>query len=168
MIEIREELPEDIAAIYHVEEQAFGQPNEASLVDALRRHGVFVLSLVGVQDGEIVGHILFTHGTIEDDDSEFDALALGPLAVLPDYQNQGIGSQLMEEGLVMCKEAGHKVVFLLGHPNYYPRFGFVKGSTKGIGNEYNADDAFMVKELREGVLQGIKGVAKYHPEFMNV
>lgn len=168
MITIREEQPEDIEAIHHMEEQAFGQPDEADLVDALRRADAFVLSLVALSDGEIVGHILFTRGTIEDDHSDHDALALGPLAVLPSYQNRGIGTQLMEKGLEMCEKAGHNVVFLLGHPNYYPRFGFVKGSTKGIGNEYNADDAFMVKELSVGALERTKGVAKYHPEFMKV
>ena len=167
-MEIRKERREDFAAIHRVEAQAFGRAAEADLVNALREAGAFVLSLVALRDGEIVGHILFTRGAIEDNSSEFDALALAPLAVLPKYHSQGIGTQLMEKGLEMCKEAGHEAVFLLGHPNYYPRFGFVKGSTKGIGNEYNADDAFMVRELREGALDGIKGVAKFHPEFMKV
>ena len=168
MVDIRKETPDDVTAIHRVEGQAFGRAAEADLVDALREAGAFVLSLIALRDGEIVGHILFTRGSIEDNSSEFDALALGPLAVLPKYHSQGIGTQLMEKGLEMCKEAGHDAVFLLGHPNYYPRFGFVKGSTKGIGNDYNADDAFMVKELCEGALDGIQGMAKFHPEFMKV
>ena len=92
---------------------------EANLVDALRGRVAFTLSLVAVEDDRIVGHILSTPVTIESGSASRTALALGPMAVLPAYQNRGIGSQLVEAGLESCKEAGHHLVFVLGHPNYY-------------------------------------------------
>jgi putative acetyltransferase len=166
MVVIRQEKPEDIAAIRHVNEQAFGRPAEADLVDALRTRGKVTLSLVAVQDDRVVGHILFSPVMIESEGKVFAAVGLAPMAVLPELQRQGIGSLLVKRGLELCREAGHECVVVLGHPEYYPRFGFVPASKYGIKCEYDVPDAvFMAIELREGALQGRAGTAKYQPEF---
>jgi putative acetyltransferase len=166
MILIRPEAPGDAAAIRAVDELAFGQPDEADLIDALRANGTSLLSLVAEREGEIVGHILFSPVTLQADEAVFAALALGPLAVRPEHQGRGIGSRLVEAGLQACLEAGSDLVFVLGHPAYYPRFGFVPTRPLGIRCEYDVpDDAFMLAELREGALAGRTGIVKYRPEF---
>lgn len=166
MISIREERPEDIDAIHHVESQAFGQTNQADLVDALRRANKVVLSLVAIEDERVLGHIMFSPAALEHEGEVFDVMALGPVAVLPERQNEGIGSMLVRNGLKRCLERGHDVVFLIGHPNYYPRFGFVPAATKGIrcGAE-RLREAFMVAELRPGALAGRQGRMRFQPEF---
>jgi putative acetyltransferase len=169
MVTIRPEQPKDLAGIRHVNEAAFGQPNEANLVDSLRAHGKVVLSLVAIHDNKIAGHILFSPVTIESEGKTFAAIGLGPMAVLPEYQGTGIGSALIDNSLEQCREAGHSCVVVLGHPEYYPRFGFVPASKFGIKCEYEApDEAFMVIELRKGALQGRSGTVKYQPEFNEV
>ncbi len=163
---IRREIPEDIDSIRYVNEQAFEQKEETELIDKLRNRDVVTLSLVAVQDEQIVGHILFSPVTVESDCSSFEAISLAPMAVLPEYQCQGIGSQLVQVGLKECYQLGHEVVVVLGHPDYYPRFGFVLGRTKGIGCEFEVpDEAWMILELREGALAGRKGSVKFQPEF---
>src|SRR5512139_231714 len=139
------EMPCDIPAIHRINELAFAQPNEALLVVALRRAAGTYLSLVAEQDGQLVGHILFTEVRVESDAGSWAALGLAPMAVLPEYQRQGIGSQLVRSGLNACARDGHTVVVVLGHPTYYPRFGFVPAVTKGLRCEYPVpDEAFMV------------------------
>ncbi|MDA0734233.1 MAG: N-acetyltransferase [Chloroflexi bacterium] len=166
---IREETPEDAADIRRVNERAFGQPNEADLVDALRRRGAVTLSLVATEDSRIVGHILFSPVTIESAGAGSPAIALGPMAVLPEYQNRGIGSQLVEAGLKMCRDAGHKLVIVLGHPNFYPRFGFIPAKSLGITCPFDVpDEVFMVKVLVESSSIVPSGAVKYQPEFMEV
>jgi putative acetyltransferase len=166
MATIRPEQPEDIAAIHRVNQLAFGQEAEAELVDKLRTNKKAVLSLVAVSNDQVVGHILFSPVTIENENESFPALGLAPVAVLPEWQNRGIGSQLIRAGLDECRRAGHACVVVLGHPEYYPRFGFVTASRYGVGCEYNvADEKFMLIELQAGSLQGRKGIAKYQPEF---
>ena len=166
MIIIREESLEDIAAIRQVNEQAFNQPDEAALVDLLRAHGKVSFSLVAVDDDRILGHILFSPVTIEQTAKTVSAIGLAPMAVLPEFQNQGIGSLLVRRGLEECRKAGHDCVVVLGHPEYYPRFGFVPASKYGIKSEFDVrDEVFMVLELYEGALSGCKGTVKYQPEF---
>jgi putative acetyltransferase len=166
---IRLEKPEDIPAIRIVNERAFGGAAEADLVDALRRNGKAKISLVAEDDGHIVGHILFSPVTVETVDGDLVGAGLAPLAVIPERQNQRIGSTLVEHGLRRCREEGHPYVVVLGHPDYYPRFGFVPASRFGIKSEYDvADGVFMVMELREGALRECAGVAKYQPEFNEV
>jgi putative acetyltransferase len=166
---IRHEKPEDIPAIRIVNERAFGRVAEANLVDALRRNGKATISLVAEDDGRIVGHILFSQVTVEAGERDLVGVGLAPMAVVPERQNQRIGSMLMEHGLKRCREEGHPFVVVLGHPDYYPRFGFVPASSFGIKSEYNvADEVFMVMELRERALGGRAGVAKYQPEFNEV
>ena len=166
---VRPEKPEDIPAIRIVNRRAFGGAAEADLVDALRRNGKTVISLVAEDDGLIVGHIFFSPVAIHSKGAGLTGVGLAPLAVMPERQNQGIGSTLVEHGLRRCREEGHPYVVVLGHPNYYPRFGFVPASRFGIKSVYDvADEVFMVMELREGALSGCAGVAKYQPEFNEV
>jgi putative acetyltransferase len=165
MVEIRSERPEDVAAIRHVHEQAFGGPGEAHLVELLREASKAAVLLVAVHDGQIVGHVLFSQVTIDPEQAGLNGVGLAPVGVLPEFQNKGIGSSLVRAGLEACKRAGHDVVVVLGHTDYYPRFGFSQASEYGLGNEYNADEHFMALELREGALAQVRGVVKYQPEF---
>lgn len=166
MITIRAENAEDIPAVRRVNELAFGQPDEAALVDALRAASDPQISLVALADGQVVGHIFFSPVSIESEGSSSSALGLAPMAVLPEYQRQGVGSQLVREGLRECRRIGYNVVVVLGHPAYYPRFGFIPASRKGLRSEYAVpDEAFMVAELEPGALGGRRGLVKYRPEF---
>jgi len=122
---IRAETGDDHAAIRRVNELAFGRKNEADLVDALRESARPYISLVAIVDCEIVGHIFFTPVSIESGDDSDTAMGLAPMAVLPEQQNQGIGSKLVSECVSECRHIGEDIVVVLGHPNYYPRFGFV-------------------------------------------
>lgn len=163
---IRKETPEDITVIRQVNEQAFGRAGEADIVDALRRRGVVTLSLVAEQDGQIVGHILFSPVTVQSGKSSFKAVALGPMAVLPSHQRLGIGSQLVRAGLEECKKMGQFIVIVLGHPGFYPRFGFKPSRPFGIRLEKKVpDEAFMLVELTEGALHGRGGIVIYPDEF---
>ena len=165
---IRREEPRDAAAIRFVNEQAFGGSGEANAIDALRARGAFTFSFVAVIDDRVVGHLLFTPVTIEAPDRSWPALGLAPLAVLPEYQRQGIGTALMKAGLEECRQLGHECVVVLGHPNYYPRFGFVTAKPRGIDNEYHAEEAFMILELQPGAFTNVAGLAKYQPEWNGV
>lgn len=166
---VRAEKPEDHDAIHRVNELAFERPNEANLVDALRANASPTISLVAVVDGQLVGHIFFSPVAVESDGGGFTAMGLAPMAVLPEYQNQGIGSRLVREGLKECQRMGHDVVVVLGHPKYYPRFGFAPAGLKGLRSEYDVpDEVFMVTELVPGALGGRRGLVKYHSEFANV
>ena len=163
---IRLETPEDITLINHVNQEAFGQKQEADIVDKLRKRGVLTVSLVAVQDDVIVGHIAFSPVEITSDKSDFEALALAPMAVLPPHQNKGIGSQLVTAGLRECRRLGHEIIVVLGHPNYYPRFGFVPAKTKGIECEFEVpNEAWMVLELRKGASAGKQGKVSFQPKF---
>ena len=169
MFEIRMESVGDEAAVRHVIEQAFARKNEADLVDALRDSGDFIISLVALHDGQIVGHVLFSPVRIELSKTTKQAIALGPVAVLPDYQRQGIGGQLIEKGLQACRENGFAIAVVLGHPTYYPRFGFVSAKPLGIRWEHDVPaEVFMVMPLTDNALAGVTGVVKYHPAFNGV
>ena len=166
MLTIRPETPEDVDSIGYVNEQAFGQESESELIEKLRNRGVLPISLVALQDGEIVGHIAFSPVVIESGLSSFEATALAPMAVLPAYQRQGIGGQLIRAGLEECRRLVHEIVVLVGHPDYYPRFGFVPAKPKGIECEFEIpEEAWMILELREGALAGRRGTVKFQPEF---
>jgi putative acetyltransferase len=169
MLRIRPEQPTDLAAIRRVHEQAFGRAAEADLVDIIRRGGKTVLSLVGVEGDRIVGHILFSPVTIESADRIIPAVGLAPMAVIPERQRRGIGSRLIKAALNECRRAGHDYVVVLGHPTYYPRFGFVPASRYGIASEYAVpDEAFMVLAWRGEVWGERGGLARYEPEFRKV
>lgn len=168
-MEIRAEKNEDLASIRQVNIAAFGRDNEANLVDKLR-NVPSTFSFVAVTDSKIVGHIFFSPVTLEPKPTR-DMLILGlaPLAVLPEYQRQGIGSLLIQSSLQQCQQIGCSAVVVLGHPEYYPRFGFVIASKKGLKCEYSVpDEAFMVLELKNEALRDYRGVVKYRSEFMSV
>jgi len=166
---IRPEKPGDTAEIRYLNEQAFGRPAEAQLVDTLRARGNIILSLVGVRNDHVVGHILFSPVTVETERGALPVAGLAPMAIMPTLQRQGIGSLLVTAGLDVCREAGLAGVVVLGHPDYYPRFGFVPASDYGIQSEYAVPEGvFMAIELRAGVLRGHAGLAKYAPEFQLV
>lgn len=165
MIEIRNETPDDLPAVREVNERAFGGPREAALVDMLRSANKALISLVALDQGRIVGHILFSSVTVAEAPANFRGVGLAPMSVLPEFQNKGIGSRLVREGLEACKREGYHAVVVLGHTRFYPRFGFLRAKDHGLDNEYNATDAFMVLDLREGVLGKIRGLVKYAPEF---
>ena len=165
MVDIRRDTPEDYPAIRALHERAFGGPVEAALVDRLRAGNKIAVSLVAVQQARVVGHILFSPVTVTDAPEGLRAVGLAPMSVLPEFQNRGIGSRLVHEGLDACKRRGEQAVVVLGHPTYYPRFGFERAKDRGLDNEYGADESFMVLELEEGALQQIRGLVNYAPEF---
>jgi putative acetyltransferase len=164
---IREEGPQDASAIRAVNEQAFGQPAEADLVDALRRSCADRLSLVAEENGVVVGHILFTPTVVESAGRQVVGMGLAPMAVLPERQRQGIGSALVERGLAALRIRGCPLVIVLGHPGYYPRFGFERASAHGLASQWEGvpDEAFMVLILDSQAMAGMRGVARYRPEF---
>jgi putative acetyltransferase len=165
-ITIRREEPGDEAAIGRVHDEAFGQPVESRIVDAVRRAGLSAISLVAVDGPQIVGHILFTPVSIEGDGPVIDALGLGPMAVSPGLQRRGIGSKLVESGLRQCVQAGCEVVVVVGHPQFYPRFGFRPGSSYGLRLAFEVpDEVFLVLEMKAGVLARRSGLVRYIPQF---
>ena len=165
MIEIRVERPGDVAAIRDINERAFGSSAEARLVDQLRAAHKAVTSLVAQCGDQVVGHILFSPITVANAPESFRGVGLAPMSVLPEFQNQGVGSLLIREGLLACQAAQCDIVVVLGHVGYYPRFGFSRASDYGLENEYDASDAFMVLELRKGALERISGLVRFSPEF---
>ncbi|GJM45352.1 MAG: N-acetyltransferase [Gemmatimonadota bacterium] len=166
---VRSEEPGDFAAIRQVTDRAFGQPAEGRLVDRLRGRVHPWISLVKERQGRVLGHVLFTPVTLDRGEHQQDALALGPMSVDPDHQQQGIGTQLVRAGLDFCRERGHELVFVLGHPTYYPRFGFVPTVQFGIRWEHPApEEVFLLAELKKGAAAGKQGVVRYHPEFEGV
>lgn len=163
---IRPERPGDIPAIRAVNRLAFGQADEADLVDALRDGGYAMASLVAEDEGDVVGHILFSRLTIEAAGRTIAAAALAPMAVLPERQREGIGSALVEAGLAACREAGVSAVVVLGHPSYYPRFGFSAEIARRLRHPFPAaGDAFMALELIPGSLDIEDAAVRYAPPF---
>ena len=169
MITIRPERPEDASQVRHVNELAFGQPTEADLVEKLRQACTDALSLVA-EDDTVVGHILFTPVVVESTGRRVLGMGLAPMAVLPDRQRQGIGSQLVRRGLDILRERGCPFVVLVGHPEYYPRFGFELCSVHGLTSQWEGipDAAFMVLILDVHAMAGVSGVAKYREEFNEI
>ncbi len=165
-ITIRPERPSDIAVVHTINELAFGQPLEAEIVDKIRANCPDVVSLVAVSDDRIVGHILFSPAEIRTDQRTIQGMGLAPMAVHPDFQNRNIGSQLVQAGLALLREKACPFVIVLGHPNYYPRFGFTVASTLGIACQWPVpDEAFMILPLDEKAMAGLAGVAYYRSEF---
>ena len=166
--EIRAEAPGDWHAVHAVNAAAFDTPVEADLVDALRVRARPLVSLVAEGSGVIVGHVMFSPVSLSGD-AALKVMGLAPMAVLPEHQRQGIGSALVRAGLDQCRQLGFGAVVVLGHPGYYPRFGFVPSARFGIRCEYDvADDVFMVAELQPGFLAGVSGTVSYHPAFGEV
>jgi putative acetyltransferase len=165
VIEIRNERPDDIPAIRDVNERAFGQDEEANIVDALRSNGAAWLSLVATLKEQVVGHIMYSPAEV----GQLKGAGLGPMAVLPEHQRQGIGSKLIEAGNHQLKEVGCPFIVVVGHADYYPRFGFKPARPLGITCEWEVpDDVFMLLVLDPGQMQGVAGMARYRHEFLTV
>jgi len=162
---IRPEEMADRDAVYTLNVAAFETPAEAGLVDLLREKAEPTVSLVAEQEGEVVGHIMFSPVTLSGHPG-LVAMGLAPMAVLPEYQRKGVGSEMVKAGLERCRELGAAAVVVLGHPEYYPRFGFVPSSRFGIACEYEVpEEVFMMLELESGALDGKNGTISYHPAF---
>ncbi|MEX0729454.1 MAG: N-acetyltransferase [Aquisalimonadaceae bacterium] len=165
---IRNEEEKDWAAVYVVNASAFESPAEARLVDAIRRDVRSTVSLVAEENKEVVGHIMFSPVSLTGHPG-LKIMGLAPMAVLPAYQNRGIGTALVRAGLERCRDCEFGAVVVLGHPAYYPRFGFSPSTRFGIGCEYDApEEAFMVVELKPNYLRDNVGIIKYHPAFNDV
>ncbi|MDZ5473070.1 N-acetyltransferase [Bacillus sp. 31A1R] len=173
-IHIRQEKTEDYSIVEEVIKSAFADmeisdKTEHELVARIRKSEAFIpeLSLVATNEEEnIIGHILFSKIHIVNDTHSEESLALAPVSVLPDFQNIGVGKLLINEGLKIAKELGYKSVVVLGHPNYYPKFGFEKASSWGINPPFKVpDEVFMIMELRENALEGVSGVVEYSSAF---
>jgi putative acetyltransferase len=162
---IRPETSADHDAIRQVNGLAFGQDAEAQLVDALRDGGYLRVSLVAERDGKVVGHLLFSDLPIVTEAGTVPALALAPMAVLPEFQNQGIGSALVRRGLEVCKEQGHRIVVVLGHPHFYQRFGFSAALVAPLESPFSGRESFRALELVPGALEGVTGRVVYSPPF---
>jgi putative acetyltransferase len=163
-MEIRPYITEDAAAVREVYRRAFdGSEEEPRLVELLHRAKAAPVSLVAVMGSQVVGHILFSP-VVLDGRSGLRMVGLAPVGVLPEYQGKGIGSRLARKGLAACREAGYGAAVVLGEPSYYSRFGFVRASEYGLGNEYGVDDHFMVAELVRGALDRVSGMVRYRPE----
>lgn len=169
MFTIRTELSKDRLVIEEVNKLAFKEDRPARLVQAIRESEYFIpeLSLVALSDtDEVIGHILFSVVFIDTGKGLEPTLALAPMAVKPSYQNQGIGSALVKEGLRRSEQMGYEHVVVLGHPNFYPKFGFVPSNTKGIEPPFPVPpEVFMAMELKEDSLKELQGKVKYPPAF---
>jgi putative acetyltransferase len=165
------ETNDDLVSIREVVTAAFGQTDEAKLIEVIRNSQNFIpeLSIVAVEDGEVLGHILFSAIGIEAQGQIVPALALAPLAVTPNCQRQGIGSQLIQNGLSKCRQLDHSIVVVVGHPHYYGRFGFQKASQFSLHSSISfPDEVFMVLELKPGALSNISGTVRYPAYFEEV
>lgn len=163
MVEIHKETEKDYPDVFQVISSAFESESEARLVEKLRNFSH--ISMVASINNKIVGHICFSPVSIENDE-QANFWGLAPMAVLPEFQNQGIGSKLIKEALKTCAEKGIDAIFVLGHPEYYPRFGFETAKKRGFICEYPVDDEhFMVLELKKDALHGKHGLVKYISQF---
>ena len=170
--EVRHERPHDFDAVRRVNELAFGRAGEADLVERLRG-GARGVSMVAQQRdaGEVVGHALFTVATIRLPEREIVGAALGPVAVLPKFQRNGIGAALIRAGIDEIEQRGDPFVIVLGHPQYYPRFGFEPaGSRHGVRCKWDVpDDVFMIRIFKPSMMQDVRGgLAVYSREFDDV
>lgn len=163
---IRNETDTDSSPIWKLNQTAFGGHDEADLVDALRAGGFVSLSLVAELNHQIVGHILFGPVSILDDaGSTIQAASLAPMAVAPNHQRQGIGSKLVNAGLAACRAKGDKIAVVLGHPDFYPRFGFSAAAALPLTSPFGGGDAWMAIELERNALSGVSGTIRYPPPF---
>lgn len=164
---IRAERPEDLESIREVNRLAFGQDAESRLVDRLRADGLVVASLVAAEGPRVIGHLLFSELPIETNSAVIRGAALAPMSVIPSRQRQGIGSSLVREGLDECRRYGVAVVVVLGHLDYYPRFGFSAEKAECLRSRYSGPH-FMALELVPHTLKGVLGTARYPPAFAEV
>ncbi|MGD1092760.1 MAG: N-acetyltransferase [Bryobacteraceae bacterium] len=164
MMRVRDEQPLDREQVRKVNEAAFRRSDEADLIDRLRAEGAVLLSLVAELDSQIIGHILFSRMTVETAQGPVDAVSLAPMAVLPDHQGRQIGSHLIRHGLAQLRDWGERIVIVLGHAHYYPRFGFSSEKARNLASPF-PPEAFMALELSDGALAGIHGAVRYPSAF---
>jgi putative acetyltransferase len=165
-MEIRPFTASDAAAVFEVHRRAFdGRTEEARIVQQSHDADKAVVSLVAVVNDRVVAHVLFSPTTVDDHGEHLELVGLAPVGVLPEHQNEGIGSLLIRHGLETCREIGVDAVVVLGDPGYYSRFGFERASEYGLGNAYGADEGLMIKPLHERVLDDVIGTVAYRPEF---
>jgi putative acetyltransferase len=165
---LRKEIPDDIPGIHELNIEAFDGPGEAHVVDLLRESCDPFISIVAEINGQVVGHILFTPVRLVPDEGEvLQGMGLAPLAVRPEFQNQGIGSILCKAGLEEMQTSGTPFVVVLGHPQYYPRFGFEPAANFNLRCSYAGvpEEAFMVRVFQPQKLEGLSGVMYYQQEF---
>jgi putative acetyltransferase len=166
-LRIRPEEPSDLPAISNLVTAAFGQPHEATLIELIRRSPFYVpgLALVAEENGEVVGQALFSYIGLNGE-KPAQVLGLAPMAVAPARQRRGIGSALVKHGLLEADRRREPLVVVLGHPHYYPRFGFEPASHHGIYPPWPniPDSAFMVK-LLSGYEKHYRGSVSYPPAF---
>lgn len=169
MLIIREECADDFPAVFNINTRAFESDTEARLVNLLRRRARPVVSLVALRDDELLGHIMFSPVTIDEEAAGGRTMGLAPMAVLPEAQRQGVGSRLVQAGLDACRALRTELVFVLGHPDYYPRFGFKPAADSGFHyKDEKLDPLFFVLELTKGAASGLSGEVCYHPVFDQV
>jgi putative acetyltransferase len=161
---IRPEAPGDYAAIRRLNELAFAGPAEGELIDLLRASGDVLVSLVAVEEESVVGHILFSRLLIATDQGTVNAAALAPMGVLPEFQNRGIGSALVRAGLSACRDAGETIVVVVGHRDFYPRFGFSARLASQLTSPYSGDSC-MALELQPGAMSNLRGTVRYAAPF---
>jgi len=161
---IRERTATDDEAIRRLNDLAFGGTFESTLVEDLRAALLDAVELAAVDDGRIVGHILFSALTTMIDDEAVPALSLAPMSVHPDRQRSGIGSALLRAGLALAAQREWQAVIVLGHPDYYPRFGFSAELASRLDAPFSGE-AFMALELVDGALEGKDGLVIYPPAF---
>jgi len=167
-MKIRMENAFDFQDIREVNLRAFLSNDEALIVEKLRKSGD-VISLVAIKNDKVVGHVLFSAASIENNEDSIPALVLAPVAVLPEFQNQGVGTKLIERGLDECRKQGYSIVTVLGHPKFYPRFGFKPAIEYGIESPLEVpEESFMVLELVSGTLNHVKGVLYYSKAFDDI
>ncbi len=169
---IREEAPGDIPPLRDLVTAAFGRADEADLLDLLRADGDLLLSHVALLDGALVGQAAYSPISVRDGKREWSFVALGPIAVAPAHQRQGIGGALLGAGMAALREAGHGLLFLVGHVSYYPRFGFRPALPLGFSTDYfgpeDAHEPFMVAELAERLIGSARGHVKFARAFDEV
>jgi putative acetyltransferase len=166
-VHLRFEEPADRPHIYRIVREAFGRDDEAKLVDLLRETTPpeQFISLVAEVGGTLAGHILFSPIMIENT----PAIALAPVAVLPGSQKRGVGTALIRAGLDVCRKRGHRIAVVVGHAEYYPRFGFTSARAFGLEAPFPVrDEVFLAMELVPGALRGVRGMVRYPGAFLTV
>lgn len=168
MLKIRRETSSDIHQIRDLNIAAFGGQAEADLVDDLRKEDCVLLSLVAEIDERIVGHILFSKAMLRFEDSRLECSSLAPMCVDKELQNQGVGSALVTEGLDFCKSNDQNIIFVLGHPEFYSRFGFESKNAQKVSSPFGSGEAWMVNQLTEKALPNEKASIEYAAPFLNL
>lgn len=167
MLIIRQEEPRDYEAVRIINDKAFNQPVEGNIIETLRKSDAMILSLVAEHGNKVVGHIFFSEVSLDDHPEITGAMGLAPMAVLPEYQGMGIGKELVGKGIEMLKNRAAPLIIVLGHPEYYPRFGFEPASGYGLKCQWQGipDEAFMVLILDREKMKNVSGVIRYREEW---